>query len=73
MTAELTDLFETRNLSEHGISHLADNVVLLEYVRDGATLRRALTVLKTRASRHEPETREYTITSDGIVLEPLAG
>jgi circadian clock protein KaiC len=72
MTAELTDLFETTNLSEHGISHLADNVVLLEYVRDGATLRRALTVLKTRASRHEPETREYTITSNGIVLEPTA-
>ena len=70
MTAELPGLFETTNLSEHGISHLADNVVLLEYVRDGATLRRALTVLKTRASRHEPETREYTITADGIVLEP---
>jgi circadian clock protein KaiC len=72
MTSELPDLFETRKLSEHGISHLADNVVLLEYVRDDATLRRALTVLKTRASHHEPQTREYTITADGIVLEPFA-
>jgi len=72
MTAELPDLFETAHLSEHGISHLADNVVLLEYVREEAVLRRALTVLKTRASRHEPETREYTITADGIVLEPVA-
>ena len=70
MTAELPDLFQTTHLSEHGISHLADNVVLLEYIRAEATLRRALTVLKTRASRHEPETREYTITSDGIVLGP---
>ena len=70
MTTELPDLFETTKLSEHGISHLADNVVLLEYVRDEAILRRALTVLKTRASRHEPQTREYTITSGGIVLEP---
>jgi circadian clock protein KaiC len=72
MTAELSDLFQTTNLSEHGISHLADNVVLLEYVREDAALRRALTVLKTRASRHEPETREYRITPEGIVLEPLA-
>ena len=72
MTGELPDLFETTNLSEHGISHLADNVVLLEYFRRDATLRRALTVLKTRASRHEPQTREYTITADGIVLEPVA-
>lgn len=29
MTAELPDLFQTTNLSEQGISHLADNVVLL--------------------------------------------
>ena len=72
MTAELPDLFQTTNLSEHGISHLADNVVLLEYIRENATLRRALTVLKTRASRHEPETREYTITTNGIVLDPVA-
>jgi circadian clock protein KaiC len=73
MTSELRGLFETTNLSEDGISHLADNVVLLEYIRHDATLRRALTVLKTRASRHEPETREYTITADGIVLEPFSG
>jgi circadian clock protein KaiC len=72
MTTELADLFRTTNLSEHGISHLADNVVLLEYVREDDALRRALTVLKTRASRHEPETRRYTITSDGIALEPIA-
>ena len=72
MTAELPDLFETRTLSEHGISHLADNVVLLEYVLEAAALRRALTVLKTRASRHEPESRENMITTDGIVLAPPA-
>jgi circadian clock protein KaiC len=72
MTAELPDLFQTTNLSEQGISHLADNVVLLEYIREDAALRRALTVLKTRASRHEPETRRYRITRTGIVLEPAA-
>jgi hypothetical protein len=31
-------------------------------------VRRALTVLKTRASRHEPQIHEYTIGREGIVL-----
>lgn len=69
MTSELPDLFETTRLSEHGVSHLADNVVLLEYLRENAAVRRALTVLKTRASRHQPEVREYTISREGIVLK----
>ncbi len=68
MTSELPDLFHVRRLSEFGVSHLSDNVVLLQYTRDQATVRRALTVLKTRASRHEPETREFRITPEGIVL-----
>ena len=68
MTSELPDLFRVGRLSEFGVSHLSDNVVLLQYVRDSAGVRRALTVLKTRASHHQPEIREFTITADGIVL-----
>jgi circadian clock protein KaiC len=68
MTSELPDLFHVRRLSEFGVSHLTDNVVLLQYTRDGATVRRALTLLKTRASRHEPEIREFRIVPEGIVL-----
>lgn len=68
MTSELPDLFQVSRLSQFGVSHLSDNVVLLQYIRDGSTVRRALTVLKTRASRHEPEIREFRITPEGIVL-----
>src|SRR5688500_9615739 len=68
MTSELPDLFQVRRLSDFGVSHLSDNVVLLQYIRDQSTVLRALTVLKTRASRHEPETREFRITPEGIVL-----
>lgn len=68
MTSELPELFQVSRLSEFGVSHLADNVVLLQYIRDESTVRRALTVLKTRASRHEPEIREFRITPEGIVL-----
>jgi circadian clock protein KaiC len=68
MTSELPDLFRVARLSEFGVSHLSDNVVLLQYVRDESAIRRALTVLKTRASRHEPEICEFKITPEGIVL-----
>jgi circadian clock protein KaiC len=72
MTAELADLFQVGRLFEIGISHLSDNLVLLQYIRDGSTIRRTLTVLKTRASRHEPEIREFRIAPEGIVLgEPF--
>jgi circadian clock protein KaiC len=68
MTSELPDLFHVTRLSEFGVSHLSDNVLLLQYIRNESTVRRALTVLKTRASNHEPEIREFRITPEGIVL-----
>jgi hypothetical protein len=34
---------------------------------------RTLTVLKTRASLHEPQIREFTITSEGITLNDEPG
>lgn len=70
MTLEVPELFEVVRLSEHGMSHLADNVLLLQYVRIDSRMTRALTVLKTRASRHEPEVRAYEISQEGIVLGP---
>jgi hypothetical protein len=33
-----------------------------------ATSKRAITVMKTRASAHQPEIREFIISPDGIVL-----
>jgi circadian clock protein KaiC len=68
MTLEVPELFEVTRISEHGMSHLSDNVLLLQYVRSDSTIARALTVLKTRASRHEPAVRSYEITEQGIVL-----
>jgi circadian clock protein KaiC len=73
MSQETRDLFGIPHLSEDGISHLSDNVVLLQFVRDDTQVQRAVTVLKTRASGHAPEVREFKITPEGIVLgEPLS-
>jgi circadian clock protein KaiC len=68
MTSELPDLFHVGRLAEYGISHLSDNVILLQYLRAESRLRRTVTVLKSRASAHDPEIREFEITADGIVL-----
>jgi circadian clock protein KaiC len=74
MTSELPDLFHVGRLAEYGISHLSDNVILLLYQRGGSRLRRSVTVLKSRASAHDPEIHEFDVTADGIVLgDPIAG
>jgi circadian clock protein KaiC len=74
MTSELPDLFHVGRLAEYGISHLSDNVILLQYLRANSLLLRTVTVLKSRTSAHDPEIREFEITSDGIVLgDPIAG
>jgi circadian clock protein KaiC len=73
MTSELPDLFHVGRIAEYGISHLSDNVILLQYLRADTRLRRTVTVLKSRATAHDPDVREFDITSDGIVLaEPTA-
>jgi circadian clock protein KaiC len=68
MTHESAELFRVTQLSEFGVSHLADNVVVLQYVRVESEVKRALLVLKTRASDHHPEIREFQIRPEGIVL-----
>ena len=74
MSQEIPSLFGTSQISDNGISHLSDNVILLQFVPRDTQLRRAVTVLKTRASRHDPDVREFEITPEGIVLEkPLGG
>lgn len=67
-TLELPELFKVGRLSEGAFSHLADNVVLLQYVLQGGVLGRALTLVKSRGTRHDPTVRQFEITQDGIVL-----
>lgn len=68
MTLEVPDLFDLVRVSDEGMSHLSDNVLILQYVRQNDRLQRALTVLKTRAHSHDPTVRPYEITSEGITL-----
>jgi circadian clock protein KaiC len=68
MIMEVPELFAPQRVSEEGISHFSDNIVLLQYVQEGPELVRALTILKTRAMRHRPVVHRYDITDKGFVL-----
>ncbi|MGH9107218.1 MAG: RAD55 family ATPase [Acidimicrobiales bacterium] len=71
-TFETVELFRITRLSDFGMSHIADNVVLLQHVQDGAEMKRALTILKSRASSTDATVREFQITQKGIALgEPI--
>jgi circadian clock protein KaiC len=71
-------------LAQHGLvgtmqspvdaSYLADSVVLLRFFEAHGSVRKAVSVLKRRAGRHEPTIREFAVTDTGIrVGAPLTG
>jgi len=66
LTLESSDLFGTVRISGVGISHVADNVVLLRYLEEDGRLGTALTVLKARGIEHSREIVRYTVDTDGI-------
>jgi circadian clock protein KaiC len=68
MTFEIPDLFHPQRLSDAAVSHLSDNVVLLNYIQRPHSIARAISVIKSRASYHEPDVREFIIGPSGIVL-----
>lgn len=68
MTYEVPELFGLDRLTEYGVSHLSDNVVLLQYRNVESTIARSITILKTRASHHDPRVQEFQITAEGIEL-----
>jgi circadian clock protein KaiC len=65
---ESPELFQVSRISQVAMSHLADNILLLQYQRASGRVHRVLTVLKTRASWHQPTVRRYDIGSGGIEL-----
>jgi circadian clock protein KaiC len=61
----------SKYMPDFGISSIVDNLILMNFVELGGSLRRAITVAKARGSEHEFVTREYTIGPGGISLLPI--
>jgi len=53
------------------VSSIMDNIILLSLVEINSSLRRCATVVKARGSKHEFDSREYTIGQGGIKLLPF--
>lgn len=68
ITNEIAQLFGNFQLSEYGISFIADNVILLRYVEQDGRISRALSVLKVRGSHHSQTIWEFTITNSGVTM-----
>jgi circadian clock protein KaiC len=70
MTIESPELFGIARLPEVPLSQIADNVVLLQFVRREWDYRRAMVVLKSRGAQVDPGLNEYVIGSTGIEVLP---
>jgi len=68
LTCEVPELFGALRLSEFVVSHLSDNVILLSYHHDQGQVKRALSVIKSRASGHDQAMREFGVGPAGITI-----
>jgi len=69
LTNEIPELFGPFQLSEYGVSFIADNVILLRYVELSGKMGRAINIMKVRGSQHSKEIRAFEITQSGIQIE----
>lgn len=65
-TATTPDLFGGSSVTDANVSTITDTIVLLRYVEMHGVMRRGLTVLKMRGSRHDKEIREFVIDDGGM-------
>jgi circadian clock protein KaiC len=74
MNMEIADLLGSAQLSGHGISFAADNVIQLKYVEVAGRLERGISVLKARGVQHATDVRRLSVKSDGIEIgSPFKG
>lgn len=72
MNLEVAELLGAPQLSGHGLSFAADNVLYLRYTDFGGRLARALAVIKARGMEHDTRLCEMTIGAEGIVVTESA-
>lgn len=74
MNMEVPDLLGSAQLSGHGLSFAADNVIQLKYVEIESRLERGVSVLKARGVAHTTNVRRVGVERGGVVVgEPFLG
>ena len=66
ITFEARSMYSTGTITDHGLSPVADNIVLLRYLRSSGEDRPTLSVVKTRGSDHDRATYYFSIAKGGI-------
>ncbi len=66
MNMEVADLLGAGQLSGHGVSFAADNVIQLKYVEIEGRLERGISVLKARGVRHATDVRRLSVEQGGV-------
>jgi circadian clock protein KaiC len=67
-TSTTSTLMGGTSITDGHISTITDSIILLRYVETYGEMRRGLTVLKMRGSRHDKDIRELTIDEHGMHL-----
>ncbi len=70
-TATTASLLGGTSITETHISTTTDSIILLRYVEVFGQMRRGITILKMRGSRHDKDIREFTIDSHGMHIGEL--
>jgi circadian clock protein KaiC len=65
MALEVAEMLGGGPLTGHGVSSIADNVILLRYLEMDGRLHRAISILKARATAHATELKTFAITNQG--------
>jgi circadian clock protein KaiC len=65
-TSTTPTLMGGTSITEGHISTLTDSILLLRYVETYGEMKRGMTVLKMRGSRHDKDIREFTIDGTGM-------
>jgi circadian clock protein KaiC len=72
-TSTTATLLGGQSVTEAHISTITDTIILLRYVEMFGEMKRGLTVLKMRGSRHDKEIREFSIDGNGMHIgKPFA-
>jgi len=65
---EIHDSLLMTEVTKHGISFIADNIITLRYLEENLQIKRFLRILKMRSSNHSTMLKEVLISTRGLCL-----
>jgi circadian clock protein KaiC len=70
ITVESRAMFSTETVTDRDFSPIADNLLMLRYVREEGAIKPSLTIVKTRGTGHDRDTHLFEIEKGGMRIGP---